>query len=84
MANVFPIGEYAEAYNVAVDGKYRKKGIGTKLGDFLEKHLRKMGIEMVYGYVNDDNKPAQKLAEKNGYEKGKKEIFYSKFLKQSQ
>ena len=83
MANVFPIGEYAEMYNIAVDGKYRKKGIGMKLGDFLENYLRKKGIEFVYGYVNEDNKPSQKLAEKNGYERGKKILFYSKFLKKS-
>ncbi len=81
MANVFPIGKYAEMYNVAVDKDYRKKGVATKLMNFLENYLRKKKIEFVYGYINEDNKPSQKMTEKLGYEKGKTELFYSKFLK---
>src|SRR3989344_1850919 len=83
MANVFPIGKYAEMYNLIIDGKYRRKGVGMKLMHFLQEHLRKLGIEFVYGYANENNKPSQKMLSKLEYERGKKELFYSKFLKKS-
>jgi len=81
MANVFPIAEYAEVYNLAVDEGNRRKGIGIKLMDFVEKKLKKSGIEFVYGYINEDNISSQKLMEKLGYNRGKKLLFYSKILK---
>lgn len=48
--------------------------------DFLEKHLGKTGIEIVYGYINEGNKPSQKMLDKLRYHRGKKVLFYSKFL----
>ena len=81
MANVFPLGKYAEMYNAVVDIGYRRKGIGIKLLDFLENHLKKSGIKIIYGYVNDGNKPSEKMLEKLGYQKGKKVLFYSKVLR---
>ena len=81
MANVFPIAEYAEVYNLAVDEGNKRKGIGIKLMDFVEKKLKKSGIEFVYGYINEDNISSQKLMEKLGYNRGKKLLFYSKILK---
>ena len=81
MANVFPIGEYAEMYNIAIDKRYGKKGVATKLMDFFENYLRKKKIEIVYGYVNYNNKSSQRMMEKLHYQKGKKIWFYSKFLK---
>jgi ribosomal-protein-alanine N-acetyltransferase len=80
MANIFPIAKYAEMYNIAIDENYRRKGIGLKLMDFLEDHLKRLGISIVYGYVNEDNKPSKNLVKKTGYEEGKRIIFYSKIL----
>ena len=81
IAHVRRIGGYAELYNVVVDKKYRKKGMGMRMMKFMEEHLRKMGIANIFLYTIHNNKNMQGLSEKMNYKKGKKFLSYSKSLK---
>ena len=81
IAHVRRIGGYAELYNVVVDKKYRKKGMGMRMMKFMEEHLRKMGIQDIFLFTLHNNDAMQKLSDKLKYRKGKKFLYYSKSLK---
>jgi len=81
IAHVRRIGGYAELYNVVVDKKYRKKGMGIRMMKFMEEHLRKLGIANIFLYTLHNNKNMQGLSEKMSYKKGKNFLSYSKDLK---
>jgi ribosomal protein S18 acetylase RimI-like enzyme len=78
--NLFPIGKYAELYNIVIDKNYREKKIGLRLTLFAEEYLKKKGYEIIYLYTEKSNISAQKLAEKVNYKRGKTLYFYSKKL----
>ncbi|MEK6819766.1 MAG: GNAT family N-acetyltransferase [Nanoarchaeota archaeon] len=80
IAHVRRIGRYAELYNLVVNKKYRKKGIGIRLMNFMEEHLRKFNIEEMFLYTLYNNDAMQKLSNKLKYKKGKKFLTYSKVL----
>jgi ribosomal-protein-alanine N-acetyltransferase len=53
--------------NIAVNPKYRKKGIGTKLLGFAIKIAKKNSKKEIYLEVRKSNEIAQKLYEKFGF-----------------
>lgn len=54
-------------YTIDVKPKYRRKGIGSRLLDSVEKSLRGVGIEYCYLEVREDNTAAINLYLKHGY-----------------
>ncbi len=78
--NIFPIGKYAEFYELIVKKEYRGKNIGKKLFEYIIDQLRNK-LDMIFFYTEEKNKILQNLAKKEGFEKGKKFYFYSKELK---
>ncbi len=70
-------------YLIAVNQKYKGKGIGKKLINHLENEIRKTGLN-IYGLsVRKDNKEAIGFYNQNGYEaefENSKSIYYVKLI----
>ena len=54
-------------YHLMVKPEYRKKGIGKKLLDKVEKNLKKEGIRRIYLVTLKENKIGNKFWENNNY-----------------
>jgi ribosomal protein S18 acetylase RimI-like enzyme len=54
-------------YHLMVKPEYRKKGIGKKLLDKVEKKLKKEGIRRIYLVTLKENKIGNKFWENNNY-----------------
>lgn len=68
-----------EIVNVAVDERYRKKGIGAVMIAELLNLGREKGVEQFYLEVRESNIPAQRLYQKMGFETaGIRKNFYEK------
>jgi len=59
------IYERIELDYIIVDNKYRKCGIGNKLVEYLTEYCKYNGISNITLEVNENNKPAINLYEKN-------------------
>jgi len=55
-------------YHLAVDDSLRKKGIGTRLMQEVEKRLKEKGCIRSYLLVTNENKQAIRFYEKRGWE----------------
>ena len=62
-------GKYMELDNVVVDRKYRSKGLGKMLGDFLTKHALEQGClaMMLDAYL--ENESGHRFYEREGFVK---------------
>lgn len=58
---------YGEIVFVAVDKKYRGKGVGSFIVDYALSYFKKMGIEIVQVVTHGKNISAQRLYQKNGF-----------------
>jgi ribosomal protein S18 acetylase RimI-like enzyme len=61
-------GRRGMIYHLAVDDRYRKKGIGTALMNELEIRMRKKGCIRSYLLVTRDNSDAIRFYENTGWE----------------
>jgi len=61
-------GRRGMVYHLAVEGTFRKKGIGQSLMDELEKRLREKGCLRCYLLVTRDNLEAIRFYENLGWE----------------
>jgi ribosomal protein S18 acetylase RimI-like enzyme len=52
---------YARFFDLAVDGKYRRLGIGTMLVKRMFHECKKRGIKKIIAFVESDNKKVQKF-----------------------
>lgn len=65
-------GNFGEIISVAIKPGWRKKGIGTKLVNFLINNLQKKGIKSVFLHVREKNKVAISFYKKLGFKIFKK------------
>ena len=61
-------GRRGMVYHLAVDGAYRKNGIGTKLMNELEKRMKMKGCLRSYLLVTHENLDAARFYESRGWE----------------
>ncbi|MDR1030057.1 MAG: GNAT family N-acetyltransferase [Treponema sp.] len=52
-----------------IDAKYRGKGIGKKLIEYMESQCYKLGIKTLFAIIIDNNEASIKLIERCGYKK---------------
>lgn len=65
--------------DLIVREKFRKKGIATKLMDFLITLSKKNKIKFSSGFTKTNNKKIQKMLNKRVYKKGDSFVFYYQF-----
>lgn len=71
------IAPEGELMNIAVDGTYRNRGIGTALMEAVLERAAGLGAESVYLEVRDSNASARHLYEKHGFEAvGRRKKYY--------
>ena len=73
-------GKFVYIDSLIVNPNYRKKGIATKLLNYLKKSAKQKGINLLFLFSEINNKKAQNLFKKNNYKRGKKFYFYSKTI----
>lgn len=61
------IDDYAELWNIAVDERARRTGIGESMLHFVIDQCREMGVASLFLQVRESNHPAISLYEKNGF-----------------
>lgn len=69
---------YIYLNTIIVDEKYRKKGIGKALVDFLEDLAKKKKVELIEMFVEENNSIMKGFLSKRNYNSGKKFIYYLK------
>ncbi|MEM4181653.1 MAG: GNAT family N-acetyltransferase [Candidatus Pacearchaeota archaeon] len=74
-------GSYIYLKNIAVLSKYRGKGIGKHLLNFLENYAKKNKIGQIEMFVERKNNKMINFIEKRGYLKGKNFVYYMKKIK---
>jgi len=60
-------GDFGEIISIAVKSNWRKKGIGTKLANFLINDFQKKGIKSVFLHVREKNREAISFYQKLGF-----------------
>ena len=66
--DTWPLGKrYAELYSLSVAPELRRKGIGTRLLDFVDEQLNRRGIHDLRVAVMVGNDEAQRLYERRGF-----------------
>jgi ribosomal protein S18 acetylase RimI-like enzyme len=73
-------GRRGYIYHVAVDNKYRLRGIGLALVDEVLKRLRTEGVDKCHLFVFSDNYPAQDFWSNTGWEQRDDLLIYSRKL----
>ncbi|MBS3072651.1 GNAT family N-acetyltransferase [Candidatus Pacearchaeota archaeon] len=73
--------KYSYLDNIVVAKKFRGQKIGYLLMCYAEKFIKKQGSKYFFYYTEEGNKAMQKMSDKLNYKKGKKFIFYSKYIK---
>lgn len=73
--------KYAYIPDIAIDKRFRGQGLGYKLINYAEEYAKRHGVKYFFGYLEEDNRIAQKMFVKLNYKPGKKFIYYSKELK---
>jgi ribosomal protein S18 acetylase RimI-like enzyme len=73
--------DYIYLQVLVVTRDYQKKGIGTKLIEFLESFAKKRNTIQIEMFVEENNNRMQKFISKKSYKRGKKFVYYTKFLK---
>lgn len=73
--------EWCVLDNIAVDKKYQRRGIGTRLLDELYSILRKKKNYYVQLLAEKRHKQAQKFWKSKGFKEGKTFIWFDKYLK---
>jgi len=63
---------------LAVDPKYRRRGVAQKLIVAAEKALRKKGAKIISAHVEDHNAASLKLFKKCGYVEHRGVVYFSK------
>ncbi len=67
--NVFPRdGRFCEVFQLWVDERYRRRGLGTRLKEQLEHESRRRGIKMIYTHTEEENLHVLELNRRLGYE----------------
>ena len=61
------IDDYAELWNIAVDERERRKGIGERMLHVVIDRCREMGVASLFLQVRESNQPAINLYQKNGF-----------------
>jgi len=61
----------AYEYGFMVDPQERRKGIATKLQEFIERNAKKRNVDLLYLTIVEDNLPSMNLFSKMGFEKAK-------------
>ena len=61
--------KFAHALHIFIDSKYRNKGLGTKMLQYLEALAKDVNMITISINVMPKNKPALKLYEKMGFKK---------------
>ena len=65
--DTFPVGDrYAELYSLAVAPELRRRGIGTRLLDFVDRELARRSIEDLKVAMMAGNTDARRLYERRG------------------
>ena len=67
--------------DIIVDARYRDRGIGRRLLNYIEEFAKKQDCELIFMFVEENNNSMRNFIIKNKYEKGKKFIFFSKKLR---
>lgn len=68
-----------ELMNIAVDGCFRGRGIGSALMEAVIERASRLGAEDVFLEVRESNAPARHLYEKYGFETlGRRKKYYQK------
>ncbi len=80
-AELWKKAKWAYVGEIIVDKNYRRKGIGTKLLDYVEKEAKKINISSIFIFVDENNKEMKELMKKRDHKGGRKYIHYSKELK---
>jgi ribosomal protein S18 acetylase RimI-like enzyme len=75
-------GRRGHIYHLMVKPEHRKKGIGKKLLEKVEKSLKKEGIRKIFLVAFKDNKAGNKFWMNNGYEINKYLIYRDKRMKE--
>jgi ribosomal protein S18 acetylase RimI-like enzyme len=73
-------GRRGMVYHLAVDGSFRKQGIGSRLMDEVEKRLRQKGCLKSYLLVVVDNQDVEAFYEKLGWQHMDKVHLFGKEL----
>jgi ribosomal protein S18 acetylase RimI-like enzyme len=68
-------------FHLIVDEQYRRKGIGSRLFDYIDKLGKEQGFKIIFFYSEINNKKTHDLAEKKGYTKSKQFYFFDKEVK---
>ena len=66
---------------IVIDSDYKRKGVGTKLMEYVEGLSKEQGADLIWFFSEEKDLPMHKLSEKLNYVRGKKFQFFSKELK---
>jgi GNAT superfamily N-acetyltransferase len=61
-------GEYLALHRIAIESKYRGRGIAEKIVEFLSEYANENGYSSVRVDTHQGNIPMRKMLEKNGFE----------------
>jgi len=81
LAEFWKKAKYVYINILIVDKKYRGGGVGSKLIEYVEDLAKKQGMNLIFMYSEETDKPMHNLSNKLNYQKGKKSYFFSKQLK---
>ena len=71
---------WAMVDNFYVSSIFRKKGIGTRIENFLEKELKKRRIDYITRLVKPKNKASRKFLKERGFKEHNRYIWIDKTL----
>ena len=61
-------GSYYALHRIAISGKYRYKGLGKHIIDYIKSECRENNVESIRVDTHKGNIPMRKMLEKNGFE----------------
>ena len=74
--------KYAYLYVLAVNPRFRRQGIGTKMMNFVENFAKKQKIKFIWAFTEKENTIMKKFFLKKGYKEGKEYLYFSKRIKE--
>lgn len=69
---------YVYLHTIVISEKYQRKGIATKLMNYLEHSAKAEGKQLIEMEVKSNNKKMKKILKKRNYAQGNKLIYYYK------
>jgi len=81
IAQFWKKARYIYIFDIFIKKEYRRKGIATKLMNYIEDTAKKSKMNLIYCHVHKKNINMQALLNKNKYNSGEESIYYSKTLK---